>query len=169
MKSESCFCQLSLNFINNDKDILFRKLSWVNDPNTIGQVDNMISINSCLAIDLRGQVCSECLGKSTFAGSGGQLDFVRGARKSKGGKSFIALRSMLEKEDGTRISKISLTLPEGSIVTTPRNDVMYVATEYGVAELINRTAKEKALALISISHPDFRDELSAQARNIGLL
>ena len=129
----------------------------------------MISINSCLAIDLRGQICSECLGTSTFAGIGGQLDFVRGARKSKGGRSFIAMRSLLEKEDGTRISKISLTLPEGSVVSTPRNDVMYVVTEYGVAELINHTAKEKALALISVAHPDFREQLKTQAKGIGIL
>jgi 4-hydroxybutyrate CoA-transferase len=156
-------------FVNNNKDILFRKLAWVNDPNTIAQVDNMISINSCLAIDLRAQVCSESIGTSTIAGIGGQLDFVRGVRKSKGGKSFIAVRSTMEKEDGTRLSKITLTLPEGSVVSTPRNDVMYVVTEFGCVELINRTAKEKALALISVAHPDFRDELSAQARSIGLI
>jgi 4-hydroxybutyrate CoA-transferase len=156
-------------FVSNNRNILFRKLGWVNDPNTIAQIDNMVSINGCLAVDLRGQVCSECLGTGTFAGIGGQFDFVRGARKARGGKSFIVMRSVVEKEEGTRISKISLTLPEGSIVSTPRNDVMYIATEYGVAELINRTAKEKALALISVAHPEFREELSRQARGMGLI
>ncbi len=156
-------------FVNNNKNILFRKLAWVNDPDTIAQVDNIVSINGCLAVDLRAQVCSECLGTSTSAGIGGQFDFVRGARKAKNGKSFIVMRSLVEKDDGTRISKISLTLPGGSIVSTPRNDVMYIATEYGVAELINRTAREKALALISVAHPDFREELSRQARNVGLI
>ena len=117
-----------------------------------------------MAVDLRGQVCSECIGLDTYAGSGGQLDFVRGVRGSKGGKSFIAMRSSLEKADGTSISKITLTLPPGSAVTTPRNDTHFIVTEYGVAEMRNRTLSEKAKAIIGIAHPKFREELMYQAK-----
>ena len=87
----------------------------------------------------------------------------------KGGKSFIAMRSSLEKKDGTRISKITLTLPPGSAVTTPRNDVHYIVTEYGIAQMRNRTLKEKAEALIQIAHPQFREELTYQAQKAGIL
>lgn len=159
----------TFDFIHNNPDIYFGQLSWVNNPDTIAQNERMISINSCMAVDLRGQVCSECIGMDTYAGSGGQLDFVRGVRKSKNGKSFIAMRSCVEKKDGTCISKITLTLPLGSAVTTPRNDVQYVVTEYGVAELRNRTLSEKAKALIQIAHPQFRDELMYQAKKMLLM
>ncbi|BFL48651.1 acetyl-CoA hydrolase/transferase family protein [Lactonifactor longoviformis] len=151
-------------FVHENKELYFERLSWVNHPETIAQNDNMISINSCMAVDLRGQVCSECIGLDTYAGSGGQLDFVRGVRGSKGGKSFIAMRSSLEKADGTSISKITLTLPPGSAVTTPRNDTHFIVTEYGVAEMRNRTLSEKAKALIAIAHPRFREELTYQAK-----
>ena len=159
----------TFDFINNNKNVLFKQMSWVNNPYNIAKNDNMISINACLAVDLGGQVCSESLGLSSTGGSGGQLDFVRGARMSKGGQSFICMHSTVEKKDGSRISKITLTLPEGSVVTVPRNDVMNIVTEYGVAELTYRSAKERALALISIAHPDFRDELKFQAEKNGLI
>ena len=151
-------------FASKNKNIMCKKLSWVNDSAVIAQNNDMISINSCLAVDLRGQVCSESLGLNTSGGSGGQLDFVRGASKAKGGKSFIAMHSVVNKSDGSRISKISLTLPPGSVVTTPRNDVQNIVTEYGVAELANRTVRERALALISIAHPDFREQLTSEAK-----
>ena len=151
-------------FVSKNKDIMCKKLSWVNDPTVIAQNNDMISINSCLAVDLRGQVCSESLGLNISGGSGGQLDFVRGVRNAQGGKSFIAMHSVVNKKDGSRISKISLALPPGSVVTTPRNDVQNIATEYGVAEMANRTVRERALALISIAHPDFRDQLTAEAK-----
>ncbi|OUO79295.1 hypothetical protein B5F53_07345 [Blautia sp. An249] len=156
-------------FVDENPEIFFDRLSWVNNPDVIGQNEKMISINSCMGVDLRGQVCSECIGLDTYAGSGGQLDFVRGVRRSKGGKSFIAMRSSLEKKDGTRISKITLTLPPGSAVTTPRNDVHYIVTEYGIAQMRNRTLKEKAEALIQIAHPQFREELTYQAQKAGIL
>lgn len=151
-------------FIDQNKDIFFDKLSRVNNPEIIAQNERMISINSCMGIDLRGQVCSECIGFDTYAGSGGQLDFVRGVRMSEGGKSFIAMRSVVTKKEGKMISKITLSLPEGSVVTTPRNDVHYIVTEYGVAEMRNHTLSEKARALIQIAHPAFREELTYQAR-----
>lgn len=156
-------------FVDNNKSILNKKLSWVNDPEVIAQNNDMISINSCMSVDLRGQVCSECLGFNTSGGSGGQLDFVRGARKAPGGKSFIAMHSVVEKKDGERLSKVALTLPPGSVVTTPRNEVQFIATEYGVAEMADRTAREKALALISIAHPDFRDRLLFEAKKYSYI
>lgn len=156
-------------FAHENKDIYFDRLSWVNDPDIIGSNEHMVSINSCMAVDLRGQVCSECIGLDTYAGSGGQLDFVRGVRRSKGGKSFIAMRSCLEKGDGSRVSKISVTLPAGSAVTTPRNDIHFIVTEYGVAEMRNRTLSEKVKALIGIAHPEFREELTYQARKLLMI
>jgi 4-hydroxybutyrate CoA-transferase len=156
-------------FAHKNRDILLKKISWVNDPAVISQIQDIISVNSCLGVDLRGQVCSESIGLSSSGGIGGQLDFVRGARRAKGGKSFIVMRSVLEKKDGTRLPKITLTLPKGSVVSTPRSDVMYVATEYGVAELQYRSVKERAHALISISHPDFREELTFEAKKHGLI
>jgi 4-hydroxybutyrate CoA-transferase len=156
-------------FAHKNRDILLKKISWVNDPAVISQIQDIVSVNSCLGVDLRGQVCSESIGLSSSGGIGGQLDFVRGARRAKGGQSFIVMRSALQKKDGTRLSKITLTLPKGSVVSTPRSDVMYVATEYGVAELQYRSVKERAQALISISHPDFREELTFEAKKHGLI
>ena len=161
--------QSTFDFIHKNKDVLFKQMAWVNNPYIIAKNDYMISINACMAVDLGGQVCSESLGMTTTGGSGGQLDFVRGARMSKGGQSFICMNSTVEKKDGSRISKITLTLPEGSVTTVPRNDVMNIVTEYGIAELTYRSVKERALALISIAHPDFRDELKFQAKKYGLI
>lgn len=151
-------------FVNENKDLVFERLSWVNDPDIIGANHNAISINSCMGADLRGQVCSECIGFGTYAGSGGQLDFVRGVSKSKGGKSFIAMRSFLKTKENDIESKITLALPMGSAVTTPRNDVDYIVTEYGIAEMRHRTLSEKARGLIRIAHPQFRDELEFYAK-----
>lgn len=142
-------------------------ISWVNDPRVIAKNDNFVSVNSALAVDLTGQVCSETIGIRTFSGPGGQLDFVRGARWSKGGQSFIVINSVTEKKDGTKISKIDLALPLGSAVTTPRADVQYIVTEYGIAELRYKSLAERAKALISIAHPDFRDELTYKAKQTG--
>ena len=166
------FCQgtqETYDFLNNNKDILNKKLSWVNDPEVIAQNNDMVSINSCLSIDLRGQVCSESLGFGASGGSGGQLDFVRGARKAQGGMSIIAMHSVVEKKSGDRISKIALALPPGSVVTAPRNDVQYIATEYGIVDMAYRSAREKALGLISIAHPDFRDQLLFEAKKHSII
>lgn len=151
-------------FAHNNTNIEMRPISWVNDPRVIAQNDNFVSVNSALAVDLTGQVCSETLGLKTFSGPGGQLDFVRGARWSKGGKSFIVINSVVEKKDGGKISKIDLSLPLGSAVTTPRADVDCIVTEYGVAELRFKSLAERARALIAIAHPEFRDELTYKAR-----
>ncbi|MCL1805821.1 MAG: 4-hydroxybutyrate--acetyl-CoA CoA transferase [Clostridiales bacterium] len=161
--------QETYQFVNKNKDVFMKRLGWVNDPATIAQNKDMISINACMSVDLRGQVCSESLGYNISGGSGGQLDFVRGARKAEGGKSFIAMHSVNEKEGRDPISKIVLSLDAGSAVTCPRNDVQYIVTEYGVAELENRSAREKALNLIAVAHPDFRDRLLFDAKEAGYI
>ncbi len=156
-------------FLNNNPTIINKNIEWVNDPKVIAQNNNMISINACIGIDLLGQVSSESFGFRQYSGSGGQLDFVRGAQKSPGGKSFLAMRSTVEKKDGTVLSKITLTHPIGSAITVPRTDVEYVCTEYGVVNLQNQSIDYRARALISIAHPDFRDSLTFEAKKAGIL
>lgn len=158
--------QRMYDFLADNLSVEMRPVSYVNNPYTIGQIDNFISINSCIEIDLLGQVCAESIGTKHFSGSGGQLDFVRGCNMSKGGKSFIAIASTAKK--GT-ISKIKPTLTPGSCVTTGKNDVDYVVTEYGAVKLRGKTAGERAKALISIAHPDFREELVFEAKKMNLI
>ncbi len=138
--------------------------SYVNNPNIIAQHDNFISINSCLASDLTGQIGSESLGFNQFSCTGGQLDFVRGSALSKGGKSFLCMNSTAQLKDGTMVSRISAALPAGTVVTTPRTDVQYVVTEYGIADLRDRSIRERVEAMINIAHPDFRDQLLKEAK-----
>jgi acetyl-CoA hydrolase len=121
----------------------------------------MVSINSALEIDLTGQVCADSIGPSFYSGVGGQLDFVRGAARSKGGKTFIALPSTAR---NNTISRIVPQLKPGAGVTTTRNDVHLVATEYGVADLWGRTIVQRVNALVNIAHPDFREDLLRYAR-----
>lgn len=154
------------NFLNDNVGIEFHPVDYVNDPNTIGMHDSFISINACLEVDLFGQVCSESIGTKHFTGVGGQVDFVRGANKSKGGKSIIAMQSTAK--NGT-ISKIKSTLTQGSIVTTSRNEVDYIVTEYGAAKLKGKSLTERAKALINIAHPDFRKGLTLEAKKMCLL
>ena len=137
--------------------------SYTNDPTVIGRNENMIAINSALEIDLTGQVCAEQLGSRFQSGIGGQVDFMRGAAFSKGGKPIIALPSTAR--DGT-ISRIVPTLEEGAGVTTPRGDVHFVVTEYGIAELHGKSIMQRALALISVAHPKFREGLLARAKSM---
>ena len=154
-------------FVDGNPATEMYPISFVNDPRIIAQNDNLISVNSALSVDLTGQVCSEALGFMPYSGTGGQLDFVRGARWSKGGRSYIVINSVAEKRDGSRISKIDLTLPTGSPVTTPRTEVDCIVTEYGVAELRYKSIAERAAAMIAVAHPDFRDELTAKAKKAG--
>ena len=157
-------------FMDRNPMLESRPFRWVNDPKIICLNDNMVSVNGALQIDLTGQVCAESIGQRQFSGTGGQMDFVRGARWSKGGMSFIAMpASRLDKKTGGRVSKISLTLPAGSAVTTLRSDIQYFVTEYGVAELENEPLDERAKRLIAVAHPDFRDELTFQAKKAGLI
>ena len=147
-------------YIDNNPEIELHPVDYVNNPFIIAQNDNMISINSAIQVDLMGQVNAESIGSKQFSGTGGQVDFVRGAAMSKGGKSIIALPSTAAK--GT-ISKIVFTLDEGAAVTTSRNDVDYIVTEYGIAHLKGKSLRERAKALIEIAHPDFREELTKKA------
>ena len=147
-------------YIENNPEVELHPVDYVNNPFVIAQNDNLISINSAIQVDLMGQVNSETIGNKQFSGTGGQVDFVRGAAMSKGGKSIIALPSTAAK--GT-ISKIVFNLDNGSAVTTLRNDVDYVVTEYGVAKLKGRSLRERAKALIAISHPNFRESLMKEA------
>lgn len=140
-------------YIDNNPAVEMHPIDYVNNPIEIAKNDNMVSINSCIQVDLLGQVVSDTIGLSQFSAVGGQVDFVRGATMSKGGRSIIAMPSTAKK--GT-VSRIVPLITEGSAVTTPRNDVNYVVTEYGIAQLKGKTLKERAKALIKISHPKFR-------------
>ena len=143
-------------FADDNPAIAMFPVDHVNDPYVIGQNDNLVSINSCVQVDLMGQVASESVGLTQISGIGGQLDFVRGARISKGGRSVIAIASTA---GSGKISKIVPFLDAGAAVTTSRTDVDYIVTEYGIAHLRGRTLRERAQALIAIAHPDFREEL----------
>jgi acyl-CoA hydrolase len=141
----------------------------VNEPYAIGKNENFVSINACLMVDLTGQVCSESIGFRQYSSTGGQLDYVRGAGISKGGKSFICLASTTKDKDGKLKSTITSVLPPGAVVTTPRSDAMYIVTEYGIADIFNKPIKDRVNALISIAHPYFRNQLRKEAIEAGLI
>jgi len=153
-------------FVDNNPDVLILPVEYVNDPFVISQNNQLISINSALQIDLMGQVNAEMVGSLQFSGIGGQGDYIRGASRSPGGKSIIALPSTASKG---KISRIACRLDPGSAVTTSRYDVHYVATEYGIVNLRGKSLRERAKALISIAHPDFREALLDEARALKLL
>ena len=154
--------KITFDFIHNNPVIEFHPSHYVNDPFIIAKNYKMVAINSALAVDLTGQVCADSIGTRLFSGFGGQLDFMRGASRSEGGKPIIALPSSAKNET---VSRITTTLLPGSGVTTTRGDIHYVVTEYGVAYLYGKTVRERALALINIAHPNFREELSKFARD----
>jgi acetyl-CoA hydrolase len=151
----------TFDFIDNNPVVEFHPTDYVNDPFVIAQNERMVAINSALAVDLTGQVCADSIGCSIYSGFGGQLDFMRGAARSRGGKPVIALPSTAK---GGRLSRIVDVLAAGSGVVTTRADVHYVVTEHGVASLHGRSLRERAAALIEIAHPDFRAELREAAR-----
>ena len=151
-------------FLDDNRMCMAAPVSYVNDIRTIAAIDNFMSINNAVDIDLYGQVSSETSGIRHISGAGGQQDFVLGAYLSNGGKSFICLSSTFKKKDGTLASRIRPTLAEGSIVTDTRVNTMYVVTEYGCVNLKGLSSWERAEALISIAHPDFRDELMQAAQ-----
>ena len=158
--------QRMYDYIDDNPGIAFMPVDYVNDPNVICRNDNMISINAALEVDLWGQVCAESVGTRHMSGTGGQVDYVRGACQSKGGKSFIAFTSTAK---GGTISKIKSILTPGAVVTTSKNDVDYIVTEYGVAHLRGEPLSSRARQLIAIAHPNFRDELTFEARKRGIL
>ena len=145
-------------FVDRNPDVYMAPVDYVNDPFVIAQNENMVSINSCVQVDLMGQVASESIGLTQISGTGGQVDFIRGSARSRGGRAIIAMPSTVK----GKISKIVPLLDSGAAVTTCRCDVDYVVTEYGVAHLKEHTLRDRARALIEIAHPDFRPELKAE-------
>jgi acetyl-CoA hydrolase len=148
-------------FVDNNPFFEFRPTHFTNDPFTIARNRKMVAINSAIEIDLTGQVCADSMGYKFFSGFGGQVDFIRGAAKSEGGKPIIALPSTAT---GGTVSRIVSHLQEGAGVTTNRGDVHYVATEYGVVNLHGKTIRDRIEMLTSIAHPKFREELTRSAR-----
>ncbi len=145
-------------WVDRNPGVIIEPLEYVNDPETIARLDNMISINSCIAVDLYGQICAESVGLRQISGTGGQLDYVTGAAMARGGKAFICMPSTFVDRQGVRHSNIVPHF-EGDIVTDPRSQAYFIVTEYGVVNLVGRTTWERAEMLISIAHPDFRDDL----------
>lgn len=154
------------NFVHDNPIIELHPTDYVNNPFNIAQNEKMVSINSAISVDLTGQVCADSIGSRLYSGVGGQVDFVRGAARSKGGMPIIAFLSTAQNDTASRIVA---QLASGSGVVTSRNDVHYIATEYGVAELHGRTIRERVQALIRIAHPKFREELLQQAKALDYL
>ncbi|MDR3566330.1 MAG: acetyl-CoA hydrolase/transferase C-terminal domain-containing protein [Negativicutes bacterium] len=150
-------------YVDNNPFFTLYPVDYVNNPFVISQNDNMVAINAALEVDLLGQVAAESLGAKQFSGIGGQLDFIRGAGASKNGRPIITVQSTAQKDT---VSRISCQFKPGTPVTTTRNDVRYVVTEYGVADLFCKTNEERAVALISIAHPNFRDQLRDEYKSL---
>jgi acetyl-CoA hydrolase len=149
--------------------IEFHRTEYVNDPFVIAQNERMVAINSAIEVDLTGQVCADSIGPKLYSGVGGQLDFIYGASRSKGGVPIIALPSTTTLRDGTPVTRIAAMLKSGAGVVTSRNHVRYVVTEYGVADLYGKTIRQRAQQLINVAHPDFRADLEKQARELHYL
>ncbi len=154
-------------FIDDNPGIASYPVEYTNNIDVIAKNDNFVSVNACLEVDLFGQVCSESIGTMHYGGTGGQLDFVMGAYASKGGQSFICMPSTYEGKDGV-VSRIKPILTPGAIVTDARTAVHKIATEYGVVNLKGKNTWQRAEALISIAHPDFRDELIREAEQMKI-
>jgi len=153
-------------FLDNNPLIEAHPVEYVNDPFIVKQNDNMVAINSAIEVDLTGQVCSDSIGPLIYSGFGGQVDFIRGAAHSKGGRPIIALPATAK---GGEMSRIVPYLKVGAGVVTSRADVHYVVTEYGAANLFGKNLRERAEALIGIAHPSFRDDLERAAKERKLL
>jgi 4-hydroxybutyrate CoA-transferase len=153
-------------FVHNNPMVEMHPVNYTNDSCIIGQNDNMVSINSALQIDLLGQVASDTIGALQFSGVGGQVDFIRGAARAKGGKSILAFSSTAS---GGKYSRIVPELDHGAVVTTSRYDVHYIVTEYGIADLRGKSVRERAKQLITIAHPDFRKQLKKELDKIRIL
>lgn len=150
-------------WVGENQGLLSFPMDYVNQPSVMAQMENMISINNCIAIDLYGQVSSESAGTRHISGTGGQLDFSTGAYDAPGGKGFICMTSSYRDKAGNLKSRILPKFTQGDIITTPRTQAFYIVTEYGIVNLAGRSTWERAELLISLAHPDFRDELIAAA------
>lgn len=155
-------------FIHENPDVYYCSYETVCNPACIAQNDNLVSVNTAVSIDLTGQICAESIGARQYSASGGQFDFVRGVKNAKNGRGFIAVTSVAHTKKGP-VSKIVPTLAPGSAITSLRNDVQYIVTEYGVADLRWADIPTRAQRLINIAHPDFRDELTFEAKRLGYL
>jgi len=153
-------------FLDNNPLIESHPVNYVNDPVIASQNERLVAINSAVEVDLTGQVCSDSIGTQIYSGFGGQVDFIRAAARSKGGKPVIALPATAK---GGTLSRIAPVLKEGAGVVTSRADVHYVVTEYGIANLFGRNLRQRAEALIGIAAPQFRDELERAAKERKLL
>ena len=153
-------------FLDDNPLIEAHPVSYTNFPPNIARNDNLISVNSTIEVDLTGQCCSESMGSAQFSGTGGQHDYARGAFDSRGGKSIIAFYSTAKSGE---VSRVVSTLTPGAVVTTPRNEVHHVASEYGVANLKGKTTRHRAEAMISLAHPKFRDQLTHDAKKLHLI
>ena len=153
-------------FMDDNPSMESYPASYVCSPTVIARNDNMIAVNAILEVDLLGQANAEYLGGTTYSGTGGQLDFIRGAFDSRGGKAILTFYSTAK---GGKLSRIVPQLKQGSIVTTPRNDAFYLVTEYGVANLKGKSTKERALAIINLAHPRYREELMREAENMYII
>lgn len=150
-------------WVGENQGLLSFPMDYVNQPSVMAQMENMISINNCIAIDLYGQVSSESAGTRHISGTGGQLDFSTGAYDAPGGKGFICMTSSYRDKSGNLKSRILPKFTQGDIITTPRTQAFYIVTEYGIVNLAGRSTWERAELLVSLAHPDFRDELIAAA------
>jgi len=154
-------------WVHDNPMIEMRRTEYVNDPFVIAQNEKMVAVNSAIEIDLTGQVCADSIGPKLYSGVGGQLDFVYGASRSKGGVPIIALPSDTVTSSGKRFTRIVGMLKHGAGVVTTRNHIRYVVTEYGVADLYGKTIRQRAQSLIGIAHPDFREDLKKQAHELN--
>ncbi len=152
-------------FLDRNPAMEIHPVDFTNSPELAGRNDNLVAINATLQIDLLGQCGSESLGSTPYSGTGGQSDFVRAANRSRGGKAFIVLPSTAKADS---ISRIVPCLSPGTHVSTSKNDINYVVTEFGVAQLRGKSAKQRAREMIGIAHPNFRAELTEQAKRMNL-
>ncbi len=153
-------------WVNDNPMIELHPTEYVNDSLHVSQNNNMVAINSAIEVDLTGQVCADSIGPRLYSGIGGQLDFIRGAAHSKGGRPIIALPSFAALRDGRMVSRIVPMLKQGAGVTVPRYDIHYVVTEFGIADLYGKTLHQRAKLLIDIAHPNFREELAKAAHEL---
>jgi len=156
-------------WVNNNPLVELRRTEYVNDPFVVAQNDRMVAINSAIEVDLTGQVCADSIGPKMHSAVGGQLDFIFGSSRSRGGVPIIALPSTSQLRDGTVVSKIVPMLKPGAGVVTSRNHVHFVITEFGAAALYGRSVRQRTQALINIAHPQFRDEITEKARELNYL